>query len=56
VHDGDMRPVYERPIVCSVCRGKDFDLYVFRTPEQMEQFRPTLPPPPPPNPLGHSNN
>jgi hypothetical protein len=30
--------VYKQSIVCSACR-EDFDLYVFRTSEEMEQFR-----------------
>jgi CRISPR-associated Cas5-like protein len=55
VHDGDMRPAYSLPIVCSACGKKDFELFVFRTPEEIEQFRATLPPPPPPNLIGHSN-
>jgi hypothetical protein len=24
VHDGDMSPVYSRPIVCTACAGRDF--------------------------------
>jgi hypothetical protein len=49
VHDGDMSPVYKRPIICSKCKGRDFELFVFRSPEEMKQFRATLPPFPPSN-------
>jgi hypothetical protein len=48
-----MSPVYERPIVCKACGQRDFALYVFRTPEEMDQFRATLPPQP--EPRWHSN-
>jgi hypothetical protein len=53
-HDGDMSLIYERPIVCSACSGKDFDLFVFRTPEEMDEFRATLPPAARPEPGTHS--
>jgi hypothetical protein len=36
-----MSPVYSRPIVCTACAGRDFDLFVFQTAEQIEAFRAT---------------
>lgn len=46
VGEGDMTRVYDRPIVCSKCGERRFKLYIFRTPEEMDAFRATLPPPP----------
>ena len=46
VSSGDMSLVYDRPLVCSRCGARRYTLYIFRTPEEMDAFRATLPPPP----------